>query len=75
MPTSGYRAGIELITFSHITTYKVFPKFEFERATKIFCATLMPFRFSLLYTYAACLAIIISILAVKRLVEVILLIS
>ena len=32
-------------------------------------------RFSLLYTYAGCLSIIIAILAVKRLVEVTLLIS
>ena len=37
---------------------------------KTFCATLAPSRFSLLYTYAACLAMIISLLAVKRLVEV-----
>jgi hypothetical protein len=61
VPTCSYRMGVQEMGLGLMVVGK---------SGETFYANLwLPGRFSLLYTYAACLAMIISILAVKRLVE------
>lgn len=61
VPTCSYRMGVQEMGLGLMVVSK---------SGETFYANLwLPGRFSLLYTYAACLAMIIAILSVKRLVE------